>query len=645
MNATPNKTFMQQWLLLLGALIVWFIFDDMDARDVWFFVMVLVGVLTLLAQFVLGYIKAEKDIETNLNISPGILMGVCLGVVGILSVLFFTVNNRLFDHIAGRMIVAVGIAGIAAFLLQASDKKHSIYIHFAVVLLGFGVLHRLFSFIGGIKASAITSAWTEGSHFYQASLFASGRLYGQQLPLPLESPSRALLQAAPFLLGVRNILVHRIWEVLLWISITGCSAVALAKRVKDGLKMPTLWLCLFFFLFFMQGPVYYPMMVSVLPVLFGYDREKPLKTLVFVALGSLWAGISRFEWSLLPALLAAVIYLVEEPLENKKWFSYLRWPVFWSLAGGATAWLSRTLYLRLSGETAQNLSSIFSSTLLWDRLFPNSTFSVGVLLGIVVLCLPMAVLIGHHLKGRSKHVHFLRWLGLFAILAGFLIIGLLKSISLGGGGDLQNMSVFILLWLVFAGHILAGKLSPDDLDTQSNLADAEPVWKTKAFWLALTVVVPVFFSFVGLSKWQFKLDESIEFTLQHIQSDLDEINTQNGEVLFVSQRQLLVFDSIKNIKMVPEFEKSDLMDMAVRSNQAYLSEFYSKLGEYPFKAIVIDSISTQIKDRTDAFSEENNAWINEVLIPILMFYRLEKQYQGGEINLLIPKVETFFQDI
>jgi len=42
--------------------------------------------------------------------------------------------------------------------------------------------------------------------------------------------------------------------------------------------------------FLFQGAVYYHLMVCVVLVLLGYKKDKPLRTLIFVLLASVWAG-------------------------------------------------------------------------------------------------------------------------------------------------------------------------------------------------------------------------------------------------------------------------------------------------------------------------------------------------------------------
>ena len=644
MDLKQNKLFIQRWLLLLGAGIAWYLYDSIHVRNGWFFAMAGLGFLVLVALLLTITIEPRKDLVFRLKGSSKVLMGIFLGVVFVVSVLFFNLRLGFLNYGAGRMVIAVFFAGCGAMVLQAADQKQSVYLQFAVLLLGFGVLHRAFAFVNDIQAGAFSLGWSEGSRYYNASLFVSRRLYGQKLLLPVLHPSRYLMQALPFFVGIRDILAHRLWQVLLWLGMTLWAAIVLAKRVKEGLQIPMVWLTLYFFLYFFQGAVYYHMMVCVLLVLYGYKKEKPWLTLIFVLLASAWAGISRINWMPLPALLAVLVYLIEEPLKQNKWLSYLRWPVLWTVAGLAVSWLSKKAYIAVSGEAVSNYDSAFSSALLWERLIPNKTFFLGILPGILLLCWPLLELLLHRLDGKWKQVHGLRWFGMAAILGAFFAGGLVVSVKIGGGGDLHNLDAFIFLWAVFSAYLLAGKLSFEDDSIQKSYLQAQPVWKTKPFWLAVAVIVPVFFAFMRAGTWHFKVDSHQEEELTALRSDLEALEKNSGDILFISERQLLVFEDLKDIDMVADYEKVFLMEMAMAGNKSYLSDFYTKLGKHQFKAIVIDSISTQIQDSSRPFNEENNAWVREVLVPILMFYRLEDSYRGGEVNLLVPKTEKIFQD-
>jgi len=111
-----------------------------------------------------------------------------------------------------------------------------------------------------------------------------------------------------------------------------------------------------------------------------------------------------------------------------------------------------------------------------------------------------------------------------------------------------------------------------------------------------------------------------------------------GEVLFITQRQLLTFGEITGVKLVPEYELLTLSEMAISNNLPYLEQFDSDLRAHRFAVIVANIQNTITKDpERAAFSEENNAWVEHVSHSILQYYesRLTLDKQG--VELFFPK--------
>jgi len=642
MDYLKNRPFIKQWLLLLGATIAWYLYQSLSNKNIWFFAMGAVGAVVLLVFLVVCFVKPKKTLMIQVKASSGLILGITLAFAVIISVCFFNLRYGFLDYSAFRMMMAVGVAGLGALLLNASDNKRNLYFDIAIILLAFGVLYRSFAFLNEIQSSPFSLGWSEGSRYYNASLFASGRVYGEKMPWPVLHPSRYLMQAVPFWLGIRSIVIHRIWQVLLWLGMTLWTAYVLSKKVKDGLNLPMVWVTLFFFLFFFQGAIYYHMMVCVLLVLYGYRKDKPWRMLVFVLIASVWAGISRVNWMPLPALLAVLIYLLETPFDSKRWLRYLQFPALWTVSGLASSWISKKAYIHWSGEPAYIFDSAFTSALLWERLLPNKTFFIGILPGIILLCLPLLVLVINKMRGKWRKVHWLRWLGMAGILFAFFAGGIVVSVKIGGGGDLHNMDAFIFLFAVFSSYLLAGHLNLD-IEPKSNISETEvhqaqtPIWQAKPFWLAMAVIVPVFFAFMRAGKWSFGVNESDQTELEALKTALSSEKIGEGPVLFISERQLITFGELNDIAMVHPYEKVFLMEMAMGENQAYLQTFYEQLENHDFAAIVTDPTSTILQDRTRPFNEENNAWVTRVVIPMLANYEKNQSFKGGEINLLLPK--------
>ena len=89
-----------------------------------------------------------------------------------------------------------------------------------------------------------------------------------------------------------------------------------------------------------------------------------------------------------------------------------------------------------------------------------------------------------------------------------------------------------------------------------------------------------------------------------------------------------------------EYEKVFLMEMAMGNNLEYLDLFRQKLKEHAFTAIVSDPLSTNIQGGNRGFADENNAWVEQVVLPMLAEYEGVLSWRNGEVNLLVPLGES-----
>ena len=633
MNPEETKKFLGHWLLLLGAACAWFLWESRYTRNIWFMTLAAL-VLVCAILFFLTW-KLKPGFVGNIP-SPKNDVGIWIAFAVIaltLTVLFFTLRFHLFSYGSGRFAFVVGFSGIFALLLSRNSQS-SPYFAFAKCLLVFGVLYRVAAFVPEIQSGPFALGWSEGSRFYNASLFASERLYGTKLPLPVLHPSRYLMQALPFFVGIRSILFHRNWQVALWLGMTLWGSWLMAKRFAKDAKVSLPWLTALLFLFFFQGAVYYHLIVCVVLVLLGYKKEKPLRTLIFVLIASAWAGISRVNWMPVPGLMAVALYLLDSPFDGKNCVKYLVWPVVWALGGLAAAYISKQGYITISGEDPALFDSAFSSALLWRRLWPNATFFLGIVPAILLVMLPGAALLWLKFRGKSlPYLHWLQWLGLAGILGVFFLGGLVVSVKIGGGGDLHNLDGFLVFWALIVGGILAKSSS---LPKPENGIEISQTWR---FWLAVAVIVPTFFAFMRSGSWSFGAAQSQGTELNDFKRAVAVLKANGGDVLFISERQLLTFSEL-DLPVVPEYEKVFLMEMAMGNNADYLSLFRKKLEDHAFVAIISDPLSTNIQGSNRGFADENNAWVQRVVLPMLAEYEGVLSWRNGEINLLVPQGQT-----
>ena len=633
MNPEETQKFVRHWLLLLGAACVWFLWDSRYVRNIWFMGMAGMALVCAILFFLAWKLK-QGFVEKIPSPKNGVGSWIVFSLVALaLTLLFFNLKFYPFSDGSGRFAFAVGFSGIFALLLSRKSEP-SPYIAFAKCLLLFGVLYRVAAFVPEVQSGPFALGWSEGSRFYNSSLFASESIYGSRLPLPVLHPTRYLMQALPFFVGIRSILFHRIWQVVLWLGMTLWGSWLMAKRFSQSKKVSLPWLTALLFLFFFQGAVYYHLMVCVVLVLLGYKKDKPLRTLIFVLLASVWAGISRVNWMPVPGLLAVALYLLDTPFDGKKWVKYLVWPVVWVIGGFALAYLAKQGYIAISGEDPALFDSAFSSALLWRRLWPNATFFLGIVPAILLVMLPGVALFW--LKFRDNRLpafHWLQWLGLAGILGVFLAGGLVVSVKIGGGGDLHNLDGFLVFWVLIVGGILA--MSSRHQETGDSVPEKQP-WR---FWLAVAVIVPVFFAFMRSGSWSFGAAKSQGTELSDLKRAIAVLQENGGDVLFISERQLLTFGEL-DLPVVPEYEKVFLMEMAMANNQDYLSGFRETLEDHTFVAIISDPLSTNIQGSNRGFADENNAWVQQVVLPMLAEYEGVLSWRNGEINLLVPQGET-----
>jgi hypothetical protein len=523
-----------------------------------------------------------------------------------------------------RMLVYLcAVIPEAALLTVAIPSlRHEVAVGLAIVVPA--VVWRVASFLPALSTSPLSLGWSEASRYYYASLFNSPAVYGLRTAWPVLHPSRYLLQSIPFLMGELPISAHRAWQVVLWIGVTALVGAALARRWAGSRSWRVALLAGWGFLFLFQGPVYYHLAVGVLPLLLGFRWDRPGRNLALVLVGSVWAGMSRLNWYPVPGLLASALLALESPAgAGARWsLRAWRWPVIWVTLGSLVALLTGVAYARFSGNSLDQFGSTLTSDLLWYRLLPSPTYPLGILPGIALATLPAALLILASLRQPVARDPY-RLTLLFGILAILLLGGLTVSVKIGGGGDLHNLDAYLLLLLVICGGLWAG-WTLDAPGARSALRLA---------LLALVLVVPAGFAILSG-----QMLERVDVAAQRAAlADLRQrLEAVDGPVLFLTQRQMLTFGEI-NLPLVEPYEKVHLMEMAMSRNPAYLAQFRRDLEAHRFAVVVSDSLNTNRQGSQHAFGEENDAWLEAVVTPLLESYQVEAQLRGANVWLLVPR--------
>ncbi len=538
-----------------------------------------------------------------------------------------------FQSIYIRALVFWFVVIFNSIIIQSTRPNIAYSNIFLSLALIQGVLYRIAVFFPELSSYPFSLGWSEASRYFYASLFFSERIYGVQISPSVLHPTRYLLQSIPFLFPGSTLWTHRLWQVFLWLATTFGASYLLTKRLKLTWGWSSILAMAWAFLFFFQGPVYYHLQIMVILVLWGFDREKPARTLVVVLVASAWAGISRINWFPVPGLLGALLYFFETPRSQKPAIRYLTWPAFLVLSGSTIAFLSQSTYVLLSGQDVNRFTSSLGSQLFWYRLLPNLTYPLGVVPAILLASLPVFFLMFNHGRSCRASIAPLRQLGVFAIYIVLFAGGLVVSMKIGGGSNLHNLDAYLVVLAVSGVYIFAGGLEHE--------MDGEGIKFYPSLPLkGLLVSVPILFVLgAGSTIVRYDVGQA-QRALDLVREYAQGAAIEEDEVLIISQRHLLTFDMVQDVPLIPEYETVFLMEMAMSGNRVYLDDFHNDLRDGRFGLIIVATLEREYQGRSHSFGEENDAWVREVSEPILCYYTPLETMDSPRLQLLVPRAES-----
>ena len=526
----------------------------------------------------------------------------------------------------------VTLAGALLFKLHWHERPFAWAM--AAALLAYAVVYRVGVFSVDLSTYPFSLTWSETSRYFYASLFFGERLYGIDVNPTVLHPSRYALQSLPFLIDNSPLWLHRLWQVVLWLSTNALAAWLLVRRLRNnepdlsGPLFKPLLIALWAFLFIFQGPVWYHLVVVVIVVFWGARSDRFWQTLGVVLVASLWAGVSRVNWIPLPAVLAITFYVLEQPVRGRTFIQYWTAPVIWVVAGSAAGLAAQAGGALWSGNDLAQFSSSFTADLLWYRLLPSATYPLGVAPGILLASLPIGIATIAALRNRWRDFHALRHLAILSILGVFFAGGLVVSAKIGGGSNLHNMDAYLVLLLAAGTYVVFGLYQPEQ-------GGSPQIWKPSPVLLAAALLIPAAFTVTTGEPERIPEQADVTRELSQLQDSVAAAGP--GEVLFIAERQLLTFDYVGQLRLVESYEKVFLMEMAMSSNAVYLDQFKQDLANHRFSLIVASPQRPVYQDQTDDFGEENNAWVEHVALPILCYYEEQALLQDVRVQLLQPK--------
>lgn len=525
----------------------------------------------------------------------------------------------------GFRILWLTSSGISAGLVVSPDAKRSlprIAMAFLVSASVFAVAKNLVL----LTDYPFKLFWSEGNRLWDYSLyFALDRYeFAGEFTLPsYMAPGRHGLWGLPYLIPDVGIVVVRLWDHLLWLLpyfLLGWTFFS-PKRVQVSTAL-RIGLSLWSLLYLAQGGIFAPLILSVALLAWGFDSSRLWRVALITAAASFYAGTSRWTWTLAPAMYASLWMLLDDPCQRER-AHRLKAAVIVGLVG-LLGGLGSQVFMALAFPRPEPVfSTALGQPLLWYRLFPNATNPQGILVELLLAAgLLLALLIWLGSRSRSGWGWLERGalgLGLMATLA----VGLAASVKIGGGNNIHNLDMFLLVLFLAVGW--AGK----------NWSRAgEPAWPKLPIWMqgvaVLALIVPTF-NIVRTGGPQFlPADAKSQATMKVVR---DEIEGASGEVLFIDQRQLLTFGQITGVELVGEYELKDMMNQAMQGNNAYFEAFSDDLQRHRFALIVSDPLPSFVKGSDYEFGEENDAWLLYVSGPLQRYY--EPIRRLGEVGLWI----------
>ena len=545
---------------------------------------------------------------------------------------FLVIPNYLTGTYIRLWFFTFSILGATlSFDLLWKEKSLLTKLVFSALLLAY--YNYCLSYLSGVTNYPFSLGWSETSRYYHASLYLDKLVYGMNLPLPHRDFSRYLMQAVPFLIPHSQLWMHRLWQALLRGLLPVLTVYLLAKKIGLDGRLEKAIFILWGSIFLMQAPVFYAMLVVVILMLAWFKSDKFFPALFVVFLVSIWAGITRINWIPVPGLMAALFYFLERPLKENTFkgkLKYLVPPFIWFVIGTLTGLASLRIYQLNSGLDLHMFATTFTADLLWYRLLPNVSYPLGVLTGILLVSSPILLYTILRLRGRMKQWHGLRLLGILAITAGLFLGGLVVSVKIGGGTNLHNMDSFITIILIFFAYLYYNRFVKD--------FNGPPDAHSPNLVLIAILAVPVVFSFNQMSVSINKNITQPSTYIEKIQNFVDDANQDDGEILFIAERQLITFKSIENVQLVNDYEKIVLMEMALGRNQTYLKRFDDDLRNHRFSLIVTDIIARYYKEPgIDSLAEENNINVDSVVKPLTCYYDSVNTIRELGIEIWMPK--------
>ncbi len=646
----PTRSTFWRFILLITFLLIvltgWNLIDlaaQLDvqilARPSWLSALITLGfVAAIMAMgYGISFSKSQDKLwdflEAPTTLVPK-LFGVILLLVGLIGFSSITYLRSFKELLSGeawiRMLIFWAFSLLGMWGLKIFRKETAWLNALITIILSQTTLHLLLSYWSQVTSYPFAMGWSETSRYYFPSLFVSQEVYGQKFPFPILHPTLHLLLTPPYLFHA-PLWFHRFWQVALRYILIATVVPAMLKRISIPDKKLRWLVAAWIFLFLFMGPIYLHLTIPVILILFGFTLHDDRRNWFVILIASAYCGWSRVNWYPVPAMLAAVLYILEAPFRGKNIWQYLWKPALWGIVGTLTAFVFQRLYISISGVAdSRYFYTSISSSLLWYRLLPNATYPPGLLLAVAFASLPMWLVIYFVLRSHKEVFHPLRIGLLLSALLVLFIGGLIVSLKIGGGADIHNMDAYFVVLLIIFMYLVFANYRREDGDVDQPM---------QLHWLTvIALLIPIVWFLtqpnIGFVTYNTQRTQAV---LEALQQRVDQVNAQGGEILFITQRQLISMNMLHGVKLIPEYEREDLMEMAMSNNEEYLDRFKTDLQNQRFALIIVDPLKYKLVGKSYPFGDENNVWVSRAMKPILCNYQQDTIFAQDDIALYVPQ--------
>jgi hypothetical protein len=539
-----------------------------------------------------------------------------------------------------RIWCFASIVFLMTSLLNNSSESNLSFRSFLTSLLLTGAIFLIGDKLKEVVNYPFSLYWSEGNRFWDYSLlFARNKyIYPSNQPIfAFIDLGRQSLWGLPFLLKNASITLLRLWNVFLFTVPYILLGIILIKNKNTPIKL-ALFFGFWAFLFLNQGPIYSPLILAAILVVIAIDLPLGWMILLMTAAGY-YVNLTRYTWSFAPAIWGALLALFRTEKEQSLVF-HMDWSkCFFSLMAGLVGGFLLPMLLPLSNNgTTQEFQQSFvataqttlqNQTLIWSRLLPNPTYAPGIALGLLLVILPLIFTLLVFIRQSHFKLTIWQWVGVIGSSLVFLMVGLVASVKIGGGSNLHNLDMLLINLLLLSG--LAWRFGGQKW--LLNFEKHSLMIKSLLVFMVLYPLYPTFLTAVPLNLPSFNYQNN---TLTIIQRSIDEAKI-NGEILFIDQRQLLTFGQVRDVTLVPEYEKKYLMNEAMSGNQTLFNQFYQDLRNHRFALIINEPIFINYQAEDAYFGSENDTWVKWVAQPLLCYYRPLQTLSKTGVEILIPR--------